>query len=399
MTADIHQTHPRPSLSILLVGTQMAVGGAQRVLLDQASWFRAHGHRVETAFFYDKLGLQAKWQASHGFPIHNLRAYSLEANPFHRFFMLAGGLFRYLVLLGRGRFDVVETFTPESNLLGLPLAWAVGVRARIATYHGAVREKFGLRERLHAAVINSGLTSACVAVSAGAKESAVRYGVRRDLIVTIPNGIRLEETSLEPHLDLRRELDLPKDAQLIICIGRLVEEKAHEILIQAMGLVCSDWPKAFLLIAGGGLLHDDLKRQVSGSGLENNVRLLGNREDVQRLLGSADIFVLSSRREGLPMALLEAMAAGLPVVSTRVGGIDEVVRDGVEGWLVPAGDAKALSEALLQALRHPEQRERMGQAARRRIEQGYTLDRMNEQYLNLMLEILGSGMNSSRAQV
>src|ERR1700690_2060063 len=154
VTSNRSYVNEKSPLSILLVGTQMAVGGAQRVLLDQASWFEANGHRVTAVFFYDKLGLHGRWQAESGFPIYNLEAYNPNANSFRNFFLLLRGLFRYWILLRREHFDVVETFTPDSNLLGLPPAWLAGVPVRVATHHGMLKDVPRWREKTHTWIIN-----------------------------------------------------------------------------------------------------------------------------------------------------------------------------------------------------------------------------------------------------
>jgi glycosyltransferase involved in cell wall biosynthesis len=142
------------------------------------------------------------------------------------------------------------------------------------------------------------------------------------------------------------------------------------------------------MICGEGALRADLQAEIDRMQLSSSVRLQGNRSDIERFLESADVFVLPSRWEGLPVALLEAMGAGLPVVATRVEGVEEVVEHDGQGLLVPPGDLEALVRSLLRLIEQPDLRERMGKAARKRIEESYTIDIMCERYLRVMLELL-----------
>jgi len=390
VTSDRSYINEESPLSILLVGTQMAVGGAQRVLLDQASWFEAHGHHVTAVFFYDKLGLHGRWQAESRFPIYNLEAYNLNANSFRKFFLLIRGLFRYWILLRREHFDVVETFTHDSNLLGLPLAWLAGVPVRVATHHGMLKDIPRWREKTHTWIINHNIANILVAVSEGTRQRALKEGVAPDRVSLIPNGIVPVSAKGVNRQDIRKSIGVGEDDIFLISVGRLVYQKAHEFLIAAMPEVLKEVPNIEVGICGDGPLHSQLEMQIKSRGLAKSVKLLGTFDRIINFLAVADIFVLPSRWEGLPMALLEAMNAGLPVVATRVEGVDEVISDGENGLLVPAEDASALSHAILLLVHQPETRLRMGIAARQRIQRTYTTDRMCSQYLVLFQSIYRS---------
>ena len=142
-------------LSILFLGTQMAVGGAQKVLLDQAGWFHARGHRVTAAFFYDRDSLREKWQAEFPFPVLSLSGFDKGRGILQNGFSILGGLARLWTLLRRERFDVIETFTHDSNTLALPLAWAAGTPVRIASHHGIVA---GIEDVEDAEEVDGGVT-------------------------------------------------------------------------------------------------------------------------------------------------------------------------------------------------------------------------------------------------
>lgn len=378
-------------LSILFVGTQMAVGGAQRLLLDQGRWFHSHGHDVSAAFLYDKQGLQQLWSQGLDFPLLRLSTIGYSGNVFKKAVGLIVGWFRLWSVLRRGKFDVVEAFTYDSNLLALPLAWLAGVPVRIATHHGIIEGFPRVLERLHSALVNAGIASILVNVSRKVLEQAAAAGIRREHMTVIPNGIPPSKAGEGRGSESRAELGITNDDVLILSVGRLVYQKGHEYLIQAMHSVVREYPRAKALICGEGPLRGQLAAQIDRLALGASVRLLGDRLDINRFLHSADIFVLPSRWEGLPVALLEAMDGGLPVVATAVEGVEEVVQGGAQGLLVPPEDARALAESLKALIAAPDLRKRMGERARARILEAYTIDIMCEKYVSLMRNLMQRG--------
>jgi glycosyltransferase involved in cell wall biosynthesis len=376
-------------LSILLFGTQMAIGGAQKVLLDQARWFQSHGNRVTAVFFYDKQGLHHIWQESLGIPLLTMTTLR-SGGFFSKAHALIAGWLRLWTLLRRGKYDVIETFTYDSNLLALPLAWLAGVPVRIATHHGMIEGFPRAIERLHSWLVNIGVASILVSVSTKALEQAVNAGTKRERMVVIQNGIVPSRSNLAQVSMTRQEIGLNNGDIFLLSVGRLVYQKGHEFLVRAMTRVSQRYPRARAVICGDGNLHAALEEQIARLQLAESVLLLGNRTDIDRFLSSANIFVLPSRWEGLPVALLEAMGMGLPVVATRVEGVEEVVQDGVQGLLVPPEDPAALAGALSELIGQPDVRNRMGAAARKRIEESYTADIMCEKYLRLMRDLMAS---------
>ncbi len=176
-------------LSILLLGTQMATGGAQKVLLDQANWFHVRGYQVTAAFFYDRDGLHEKWKDSFPFPIVNLNAFQKGWGTLQNGVSIFRGLWRLWSLLRHEKFDAIETFTHDSNMLALPLAWAAHIPVRIATHHGIVAGISPWREKLHAWMVNHDIAQCIVAVSAMTRQKLIDEGIQAERIVVIPNGI------------------------------------------------------------------------------------------------------------------------------------------------------------------------------------------------------------------
>jgi len=255
---------------------------------------------------------------------------------------------------------------------------------RIATHHGIIEGYPRLLERLHSALVNAGLASKLVNVSRKVLEQAAAAGIRREHMTVIPNGIPPSEAHAGERPTTRRELGVHADAVLVLSVGRLVYQKGHEYLVEAMQTVVRQSPNVQAVICGEGPLRGQLEAQISRQGLAACVHLLGNRLDIGRYLSAADIFVLPSRWEGLPVALLEAMDAGLPIIATRVEGVEEVIQDDDHGILVPPEDARALANSIGKLIEDPGRRRRMGGAARARVRATYTADIMCEKYLSLM---------------
>lgn len=375
-------------LSILLLGTQMATGGAQRVLLDQALWFHEQGHKVTAMFLYDKEGLQKKWQVASPFPVLSLGAFSGRGKGIANILPLMKGLFKLWKFLRSEKFDVIETFTHDSSMAALPIAWLARVPVRIATHHGVIEGVSRWREWVHAWMVNHNIAQKLVAVSKKMYHASLREGVRPERIVTILNGIRPLPIENRSRLEVKKEAGMDVDAPVLISVGRLVYAKAHEVIIASMPAVLKKFPNAKLEIYGEGPLRADLHSQIERLHLSNSVRLPGQADDVAARLANADVFILSSRSEGLPIALLEAMSAGLPCIATQVEGVDEVLVEGEHGLTVPVENPEALAQAILQLLNAPEARSKMGAAARSHVSKFYTVDRMCGQYLELMLGCL-----------
>ena len=187
---------------------------------------------------------------------------------------------------------------------------------------------------------------------------------------------------------VRRELGLGAADFVLIQVARLVPIKDHATALRAFGQVAARLPHARLLLVGEGQEEASLRDLINRLGLAASVRLLGLRSDVARLLPAADVFLLTSLNEGIPLTVIEAMAAGLPVVSTDVGGVAEVVKDGLTGLLAPAGAADALARHVLRLAADPGERGRMGRAGRERAFARFSEEQMLAAYDRLYREML-----------
>jgi glycosyltransferase involved in cell wall biosynthesis len=233
------------------------------------------------------------------------------------------------------------------------------------------------------------------AISPAVAESWNRVvGLSTSRISVIPRGIEVGAFAGIDRGNARRiiraELSLPESALILLSLGREQPQKGQRFLIEAMSRIVESVPEAILLIAGSPGLHSQILRQkVSDRGLETAVRFLGRRQDVPQLFGASDLFVFPSLYEGLGVSLLEAMAAGLAVITTDRPPMSEVVDNGLNGVLVPPGDPTALAEAVLELAGDPSARQRMGEAARSVVAARFSIDSTARQVEQLYSEVLG----------
>lgn len=207
-------------------------------------------------------------------------------------------------------------------------------------------------------------------------------GVQSDRLRVIVNGIDVAPLpSSEERLEVRREIGLPSDVVLVAAAGRLAPEKNLGLLLRATASARKKGLPLHLVLIGEGESRSELERMANDLGLDGSVSFLGWRTDVRRILGAVDIYALTSISEGLPLALLEGMAAGLPAVSTAVGDVPLLIRDGSSGFLIGQNDEATLVARLEQLACVPELRDAMGSAARAVVLQTYDRSTMIDRYL------------------
>lgn len=275
--------------------------------------------------------------------------------------------------------EVVHTHHLNQLVYALPGALLAGARL-IHTEH----EYFSLMFPRSLFLLRQ-LSRFCCAVTAVNQEIAAflrkQVGIPSHKIHTVVNGIDIER--YRPRTLPREELGLTEDDLVVGIVARLHPVKDHAMLIKAFRLVVDKQPMAKLLVIGDGAERQYLQQQTEEIGLGEHISFLGPRSDVPNLLACLDVAVLSSREEGLPLFILEAMAAAKPVVATRVGGIPAVVLPGKTGTLVNPGDDRSMASALLSLLNNKEQGDRMGINGRLLIEQHYDLRKSVSAYASL----------------
>ena len=335
--------HRRPRVTFLITGIER--GGAEKQLVSVAEGLAHRDWNVSVISMVRISDYRERLEAS-GVTAESLQIARGRPDP--------RGLWRLLRMLRRDRPRVLCTFMYHANVLGRVGGRMAGVPAIVSSMRNL---RFGgpFAKRLMRwtdpfctlTITNSQLTASFV----------VREGiVPKDKLQVIPNGIVLADYVCGPsdRLSVRAELGVREGDFLWLYLGRLERQKNLPILLEAFRQLMPQDRRAMLAIAGQGSLAAEIARRVRELGLEQRIRLLGLRRDVSALLGAADGFVLASLWEGLPNAIMEALAARLPVVATSVGGVPELIREGETGKLVPPQDPARLASALHAIMTMPE---------------------------------------------
>ena len=279
-------------------------------------------------------------------------------------------------LLRRERPAVLHANSSKAGILGRLAAVASRVPVRFFTVHGWAFKAHSGRAAsayLWADRVMSAFTTTTICVAQSELGAGLRARTcRRDRTVVIHNGVSL---------DVPRRPPRDGDPVTLLSVGRMRAPKDFVTLVRAMAAL--EPGSACLRIAGDGPDRAAVASEVARLGLGDSVELLGTRSDVPELLAGADVFVLSSDSEGLPMSVLEAMAAGVPVVASAVGGVPEAVSEGETGTLVPPRDSAALAQALIRLVADPALRARLGEVGRRRVEREFSLARFEREHLEL----------------
>jgi glycosyltransferase involved in cell wall biosynthesis len=375
-------TRPASDLGVLQLVDNLDIGGAQEVVATLAKHLAGAGHRPVIGTFRD--GPLRSYFEELGIPVVFLprRRHSVLALP-----LFVRDMVRIrqelTTTIARYDIDVVQTHLVRSlDFLTTTLRGQHGLPLVYWTFHNS---DFTLRrEHLprHGWLLKpkqivyrflyrltSRRVSGVIAVSDDVRTSILdRVGPLNEKIVVIANGVDVDRYGDSIDRDeVRAELGLDPNAFVMVMVAMFKEQKGHVYLIEAAAEVLPLHPEARILLIGDGELRPEMERRVHTAHMADAVRFLGNRRDVARILAASDLFVLPSLWEGLPMALLEAMASGLPCIATTVSGTKQVIVPDVTGLLVPPGNAPALRDAMLTMLTAPEGVRLMGADGRRRV--------------------------------
>lgn len=270
--------------------------------------------------------------------------------------------------------DIVHVNGFKENLLGGIAARIAGVRAVVRTHHGkgmiGASVKYNTIERINGRLF----TDAAIAVSHDLKRHLVDFGLGKEKIAVIHNGIDLRPSLGEDKIEsLRRDLKIEKGEKIVGTVGRLVPVKDHKTFIASAKLILENEPCTGFVIVGDGPLRSGLERQAREAGVDSRVRFTGFRSDAPELLHLFDVFALTSIHEGIPMALLEAMALGKPIVATWVGGVTEVVADKRSGLLVEPENPRSFADACIRVLRDGNFSKSLSEHAAATVKEKFTL--------------------------
>jgi sugar transferase (PEP-CTERM/EpsH1 system associated) len=291
-------------------------------------------------------------------------------------------LFRVYRLLKDRGIHIMHSHEFATNVYASVLSGVTGIPV-ITTAHG--KNYYGDRWRRRLAYRFVARQAVMVAVSDDLKQFlARRVGIPPGNIRVVHNGIDFSRFAVqEGNHAVREELGISADQRVIGTVGNLFAVKGQTYLLRACQAVASAFPNFVLLVAGEGEQLGPLEKEASDLGIAGKVKFLGFRDDVPSLLHAMEVFILPSLSEGLPLSILEALALQKPVVATNVGGIPEIVEDGVTGYLVPPRNPEALADRILLLLRDPQTAAKFGQAGRKRVEENFGVEQMIRKYQSL----------------
>lgn len=376
------ETFSKPHILLIVDQFARVLGGGERIVLRTAALLTEAGYRVSILTFSvapDCTALEAPPCPVYLLPLTSV----LDVNALKSALLL--GKF-----LRRERVAIVQTYFESANLFGGIVTRALS-RARLIW---SFRDMGILRTRKHrvAYQLLRRLPHAVHAVSEQVRQHAIHVdGIPPERISFIYNGLDLDRWFLETSSNPARNDTFKTEVPKILTLGNIRQVKGHDVLVEAAAQVLQRFPQARFQIAGEVLepvFFYRLQQRLEELGIAEQFEFLGGVTDLPPLFQNADIFVLPSRSEGFSNAILEAMAASLPVIATNVGGNAEAVGDGQTGLIVPAEDPTALADAILRMLSHPVTMRRMGQSGRQRAQEVFTSVAMIRQFEMLYRHLL-----------
>ena len=378
---------------------EATIGGTKRHVLDLSAGLHAAGWDVDVAcprVRDQSHGDVSFWDDLHalGVPAHEVPMTRLPFSPSN-----AKALVRLSRLIGTGRYDVVHAHSSIAGALARPAALLAGIGRRpklVYSPHGFafLSDEWGNRGRLFLASerVLGRFTDRVIAVSPGEAEQAVAHGIAtRRRVAVVQNGVVSSELPATRHRigEVVPELAAWDGAPLVGTLARMLPQKDPLTWIRVAARVAEAVPDArFVWIWGGGSLESDVLAETERLGLRDRIEFLGHRPDARRILAAFDVFLLTSRFEGLPYSVIEALAAGTPVVASDVDGTHDVVRHGETGLLAPGEHVEALANNVVRLLSEPHTATCLGAAGRTDVLERFSTERMVERTASLYRELL-----------
>ncbi len=382
-------THPK----VLNIVTRLAVGGAQDTSLLAVEKYDRTRFTVHYASNPDGYWIERAQQAADRFhPLPHL------VRPLHPTQDIQA-LLDIVRLLRQEQFQVVHTHSSKAGILGRLAARIAKIPVVVHTIHGFPFNDFmpGWKRQLYINLERSvrACTDFFITVSELNRQEAAQLGLLSlENSETIYGGIDWVKLDYPYNpQEIRHQLGIPEGWQTIVMVGRLDQQKAPYFLIDAFAQVLAKFPETLLLLVGEGELQAQLETQTQKLGIENNVKFLGSREDVPKILKVADIFALSSLWEGLSRAMTEAMLLATPVVVPNIYGMPEVVHHNKTGLLFPARDIEQLAADLIHLLQNPQERERLGQNAQQLTRELFDANVMVQKIENIYEKLLSQKLS------
>lgn len=366
-----------PKINVLHLINEIEPAGAETLLLNTVRHFDKEKFSLTIAYF---LGP--------GTLAQEMREAGAEVVDFSR-----GGkvdplfLARLVNLVWENDIDIIHTHLIQASLIGRLVARLMGVRLILSTRHFAYDHKEnGLVRRLQR--LTAPIDSMILAVSKPVKDHMVfKEGFSPERVEIVPNAIDIGLFKMRNPKNINKEV---LETPVIGSVGRLHPQKGFDTFIEAAKIILSEKSASRFKIVGEGELLETLKDKTNQLGISEAVEFAGQRSpaEIPDILAGFDVFVQASNWEAFGIAIVEAMACGLPVVATNVEGVVDIIDDGVDGFLIPPKEPRALADRILRLLCHPELRRRIGAAARRKVEENFDIRDMADKMANIYLKLL-----------
>ena len=370
-------------MKVLQLINTLSTGGAEMHLLTLCRYLKRQNVEIVVACLRELVKDSRSLRLD--FEEEDIRVINLQADSRYNSLFLG----RITRVLREERPDILHTHLPRADFAGAFARVFHSGLVWVCSVHAIYSEDWSGRWSLPLFNLLWRRADIMLCISHAVREWLVGRGVPQDKARVIHYGIEPEKFS-EPRVNLREQWGL-NDNAVVGSIGRLEPRKGHDLLIQAMPELCMRVPSARLLIAG----HDPcgygvtLRRLIDRLGLGEKVRLVGFQTDVVSFLNALDVFAFASSSEGFGQVVIEAMAAGKPVITSKIAPLTEIVADGETGLLVESGSPQSFASAIAQLLIHPMERHRMGARGRERVTKCFTAERMTQETLLLYENLLG----------
>ena len=368
--------------NVLYLITEFEVGGAENMLYEVATRIDRQRYNSYAACLTGRGAIGEKLSAS-----------GIEVEYFCMRNRLDFRIFRRLVkLLKKNDIHILHSYLFHANFIGRIAGKLAGVPVIISSIRTSEKEE---RYHLWLDKLTSGLVDTEICVCEAVRQFTIKEaGIPARKLISIPNGIDLVKFDGAFNREGKKaELGIKDSTKVIGTVGHLSKPKGIEFFLRAAGLILKKFQDTVFVIIGGGELEDELKQLAKELCIEDKVIFTGFRKDAVEIMSIFDVFVLSSLWEGMPVAVLEAMALSKPVVATTVGGCPELITSGENGYLVEPADCTGLSRAVVSILKNPELAEKMGDNSRKKVEH-FSVDKMVERTEELYEKLIKQKIQS-----
>ena len=376
----MEQTNNQKKIKILYLTTSSNIGGVEQIILALVKDINRDQFHIEVCTLSPKGALHEE--------LDNLKVKNYSLGIIKKSWVyIPIAFYRLYRLLKKENYEILNTWLFHASVVSVFVTKFVKIACIIESRQYAdFMYKYNLKVKQILDRIASHGVDHIIACSDAAKEILVNYEkVDTRKITVIYNGTSINKFRLQnikQRQQMRENLKVV-DKIVLTFTAHLRPEKGHKYLLEALSVIRIQYPHIYLLLIGDGVLRDELEALTRQLNIENNVRFLGYRADIPDLLSATDIYVHSSVNEGFGIAIIEAMAVGLPVVATNVGGIPEIIINDVNGMLVPPENPQALADAISELIEHPDKRKILSDKGRQHVEVTFTNQIMAKKYMGI----------------